>query len=64
MKRIATIGLLALGLIGTVGMTGYSLVRTAAAPPECCQKKESCCPGSSCCPKGEHAPGASCALHR
>ena len=64
MKRIATIGLLTLGLIGTIGVTGYSLVRSTAATPECCQKKEACCPGSSCCAKGEHAPGARCALHR
>ncbi len=63
MKRIATIALLALGLIGTVGAASYTVVRTADAP-ECCQKKQGCCPGSSCCKGGEHAPGASCALHR
>lgn len=64
MKRIATIGLLALALIGTVGMTGYSLVRTSADTPECCKEKHACCPSSQCCSGGEHAPGASCALHR
>ncbi len=63
MKKLASVGILAVALVGTIGISSYALTRSAADTPECCQKKESCCPGSQCCPKGEHAPGAHCAMH-
>ena len=39
---------------------GNSLSRILATAdvPQCCQKHESCCPGSSCCPKSEHTSHA------
>jgi hypothetical protein len=32
--------------------------------PECCVKKQGCCPGASCCPGPSHGMGAHCMLHK
>ncbi len=62
MRKLAFAAVTAVLLLGSVGLSGYSMVAPGDTPA-CCQNKEACCPGG-CCPKGEHAPGAHCPLHR
>jgi hypothetical protein len=66
MSRLGILGLVALMLIGLAGIsTSYGFTRIAHPDtPECCQKKEPCCPNSGCCPQGQHMPaGSHCPLH-
>ncbi len=63
MKRILIAGIGGAAMVAMLGMTG---MRYAAAlhdsTPECCQKKESCCPGASCCKSGSHSHMAQCPM--
>ena len=62
MKKIAAIALLATMIVAPFGIRADS-GNCASDTPECCQKKQGCCPSASCCPGGQHAMGAHCALH-
>ena len=62
MKKIAAIALLATMMVAPFGISAARGTR-ASETPECCQKKQGCCPSASCCSGGQHAMGAHCALH-
>jgi len=62
MKKIAAIALLATMMVAPFGISAARANR-ASETPECCQKKQGCCPSASCCSGGQHAMGAPCALH-
>jgi hypothetical protein len=53
MKKVLTLGMVALLMAASAGFSGYGVTRNADTP-ECCKNKEACCPGSSCCPGGQH----------
>jgi hypothetical protein len=62
MKRLALIAITAILMVAPFGFSPASGSRTGETP-ECCLKKQGCCPGSSCCSGGSHAMGAHCSLH-
>ena len=62
MKKLAFMALLATVMISPFGTTSATGKR-ASDTPECCQKKEDCCPAASCCKGGSHGMGAHCMLH-
>jgi hypothetical protein len=45
------------------GAAGFTVVNRVADTPQCCQNKESCCPGSSCCSGGNNAQCAMTHAH-
>ena len=57
MKKFALIAILATVIVTPFGIS--SATRTSDVP-ECCQKKQDCCPSASCCKGGNHAH---CMLH-
>jgi hypothetical protein len=61
-KKVASITLLAALVITPLAISAASANRAADAP-ECCQKKQGCCPGASCCTGGQHTMGVHCMLH-
>jgi len=61
-KKIASITLLAALVVAPFGISAARGNRASDAP-ECCQKKQGCCPGASCCKGGSHTMGAHCMLH-
>ncbi len=61
MKKFAFLALLATVMIAPLGMTATG-TRTSDTP-ECCLKKQGCCPSASCCSGGSHTMGAHCMLH-
>jgi hypothetical protein len=62
MKKLASIALLAAIMAAPFGISAARANR-ASDVPECCQKKQGCCPSASCCTGGNHTMGAHCALH-
>jgi hypothetical protein len=62
MKRFALMALLATVMVAPYAMSSASGTR-ASDTPECCVKKQGCCPGASCCPGPSHGMGAHCMLH-
>jgi hypothetical protein len=62
MKNLALIAITAILMIVPFGGGAASGSR-AAETPECCQKKQDCCPSAPCCKGGSHAMGAHCSLH-
>jgi len=62
MKKLAAIALLATMIVAPFGISAARSNR-ASETPECCQKKQGCCPSASCCSGGQHTIGAHCALH-
>jgi hypothetical protein len=60
MKKFAVVAVLATVIVTPFGIS--SAGRTSDAP-ECCQKKQDCCPSASCCKGGNHGMGAHCMLH-
>jgi hypothetical protein len=63
MKKFALIALLATMMVTPYAMNSASGTRVSDTP-ECCVKKQGCCPGSSCCSGGSHGMGAHCVLHK
>jgi hypothetical protein len=56
MKKLALTALLA-----TMMIAPYAMNSTRASDtPECCTKKESCCPTQACCKGGSHSM---CMMH-
>jgi hypothetical protein len=62
MKKFALMTLLATVMVAPYAMSSASGTR-ASDTPECCTKKQSCCPSASCCSGGSHGMGAHCMLH-
>ncbi len=62
MMRILIAGVSAVALLAILGMTGARYAAVHDSTPECCQKHETCCPGSSCCKGGRHAHSAHCPM--
>ena len=62
MKKLAFTAILATMMLAPLGITGAYGNRASDAP-ECCQKKQGCCPSASCCSGGQHTMGAHCMLH-
>ena len=60
MRKLALLAILA-----TVVGTPYAMssAKSASDTPECCVKKQGCCPSASCCTGGNHTMGAHCMLH-
>ena len=54
MKKVAAIALLATMMIAPFGIRA-DFGNRASETPECCQKKQGCCPSASCCTGGNHA---------
>lgn len=59
MKKLALMALLATVMVAPFGMSSATGTR-ALDTPECCQKKQACCPSASCCSGGSHGMGARC----
>jgi hypothetical protein len=62
MKKLALMAVLATVMVAPFAMSAASGTR-ASDTPECCVKKQGCCPSSSCCSGGSHGMGAHCMLH-
>jgi hypothetical protein len=62
MKKFALMAVLATAMVTPFAMTSNSGTR-ASDTPECCVKKQGCCPSASCCTGGSHRMGAHCVLH-
>jgi hypothetical protein len=62
MRKLALLAILA-----TVVATPYAMSSanstSASDTPECCVKKQGCCPSASCCTGGNHTMGPHCMLH-
>jgi len=63
MKKFALMALLASMMVAPYAISSASGTR-ASDTPECCVKKQGCCPGASCCPGPSHGMGAHCMLHK
>jgi hypothetical protein len=63
MKKFALMALLATVMVAPYAISSASGTRVSDTP-ECCLKKQGCCPGASCCPGPSHAMGAHCMLHK
>jgi hypothetical protein len=61
MKKLVLMALLTTAMIAPFAISSASGNRASDAP-ECCQKKENCCPSQSCC-TGSGNPGM-CMMHR
>jgi hypothetical protein len=59
MKKLALMALLATVMVAPFASGGTRVSDT----PECCVKKQGCCPSASCCAGGSHGMGAHCMLH-
>ncbi len=62
MKRILIASLGGAAMVAMLGMTGMRYSTAFSDTPECCQKKESCCPASSCCKGGSHSHMTRCPM--
>ncbi len=63
MKKFALMALLATMMFAPYAISSASGTR-ASDTPECCVKKQGCCPGASCCPGPSHGMGAHCMLRK
>ena len=61
MKKFALMALLATVMVAPFALSAASGTR-ASDTPECCVKKQGCCPSASCCSGGNHSMGARCML--
>lgn len=61
MKNLALVAIAAILMVAPFGISAASGSR-AGETPECCQKKQECCPSAPCCKGGSHATGAHCPL--
>jgi hypothetical protein len=59
MKKLALTALLAAVMVTPFGISS-AFGNRASDAPECCQKKESCCPSQACCKGGSHGM---CMMH-
>ena len=59
MKKYALMALLATVMVAPYTMSSAT---RASDTPECCVKKQGCCPSASCCSGGNHSMGAHCML--
>ena len=62
MKKFALVALLATMMLAPYAISSAGGTR-ASDTPECCVKKQGCCPSASCCSGGSHGMGAHCMLH-
>ena len=62
MKKFALMALLATVMVAPFSMSFASGSRVSDTP-ECCVKKQGCCPSASCCSGGNHGMGSHCMLH-
>jgi len=62
MRKLALIAILAT-VVGTPFAMNAASGTRASDTPECCVKKQGCCPSASCCSGGSHSMGAHCMLH-
>jgi hypothetical protein len=62
MKKLALMTLLATMIVAPIGMSSAT-GKSASDTPECCVKKQGCCPSASCCSGGQHSMGAHCMMH-
>ena len=60
MKKLALFALLATVTAAPFAVSS-AFGNRASDAPECCQKKESCCPSQACCSGGSHSM---CMMHR
>ena len=61
MKKFALMAILATVIVAPYAMSSSGT--RASDTPECCAKKQGCCPSASCCSGGSHSMGAHCMLH-
>jgi hypothetical protein len=61
-KKFALMALLATVMVAPFSMSSASGSRVSDTP-ECCTKKQGCCPSASCCSGGNHGMGSHCTLH-
>ena len=61
MKKLALMAVLATLMVAPFTMS--SAFGSRADTPECCTKKQACCPSASCCSGGSHGIGAHCMMH-
>jgi hypothetical protein len=62
MKKFALMAVLATVMVAPYAMTSAGSTR-ASDTPECCVKKQGCCPSASCCSGGSHGAAPHCMLH-
>ena len=62
MRKFALMAILATVMVTPFAMSWASGTR-ASDTPECCVKKQGCCPSASCCSGGSHSMGAHCMMH-
>ena len=55
MKKLASPSLLGLVLVGSLGISGYAVTRTADETPQCCVKKAAAAPAALS--EGRSRPG-------
>lgn len=62
MKKLALMAILATVMVAPYAMSSAGGSRVSDTP-ECCTKKQDCCPHQVCCPGPTHGMGAHCMLH-
>jgi hypothetical protein len=62
MRKLVLTAILATVMVAPFGIS-YATGKSASDTPECCVKKQGCCPSASCCSGGSHGMGAHCMLH-
>jgi hypothetical protein len=61
-KKFALMAMLATVMVAPFAMSSAGGTR-ASDTPECCVKKQGCCPSASCCAGGNHGMESHCMLH-
>ena len=62
MRKFALMAILATVMVTPFAMS-WASGTGASDTPECCVKKQGCCPSASCCSGGNHSMGAHCMMH-
>ena len=62
MRKFALMAILATVIVTPFAMS-WAGGTGASDTPECCVKKQGCCPSASCCSGGNHTMGAHCMMH-
>jgi len=61
MRKLAVMAILATVMITPFAMS-WASGTGASDTPECCVKKQGCCPSASCCSGGNHSMGGHCMM--
>ena len=62
MRKFALMAILATVIVTPFAMS-WASGTGASDTPECCVKKQGCCPSASCYSGGNHTMGAHCMMH-